>query len=247
MKMKTPLMFVAACVVALCHLDRAHAAVESDIVGYTTMKMEANKWYQIGFPFQSLDATEETTSYKISEAFKSGFNDKDALFVLDPEDCTYPIILQWHDTLDDAGVAGWGMYGIPLAQDETIEAGYAVLIHKRTTNDVVFSGKVDLTPTTTIKGDGAWSLVSLPYPAETKLNELSWDGIAQGDALFIMDPVDATYSVIKQWHDNPDNSDKAGWGMYGIPLMEEDVTLAPGAAILVNKRSKGEATVSLKK
>ena len=62
------------------------AAVESDIVGYTTIEMKADKWYQVAFPFVQLDDTETVS---ISEAFNSGFVDGDTLMILNPQTGLY--------------------------------------------------------------------------------------------------------------------------------------------------------------
>ena len=68
------------------------AAVESDIVGYTTISMEAGKWYQVGYPFSPLDGAE---SIKLNDCFTEGFALEDTLMILDVVNSSYEAMLYW--------------------------------------------------------------------------------------------------------------------------------------------------------
>ena len=214
--------------------DPLFAAVESDIVGYTTITMEAGKWYQVGVPFEQLNGA---TSYNISEVFSKGFSDGDMLFVMDPTTCAYPVVRKWRTV---NGTSGWGKVAIPKLEDATIDAGEAVLINKKTTGDVTFIGKVNSLAKSVISGDNAWSLVALQYPTEVAINSLKWSGIENNDMLFVMDPELCTYITVRKWRTVNGTS---GWGKVAIPKLE-DLTLTPGQAVLINKKSSGTATVS---
>ena len=54
------------------------AAVESDVVGYTTITMEAGKWYQVGNPFVAL---EEGGVIELNDGFGTGFATGDQLYL----------------------------------------------------------------------------------------------------------------------------------------------------------------------
>ncbi len=59
---------------------RLLAAVESATVGYTTMAMEAGKWYMVGTPFSALS---DTTERRVNDVFAlEGFADGDVLYTL---------------------------------------------------------------------------------------------------------------------------------------------------------------------
>ena len=105
------------------------AAVESDIVGYTTIEMKADKWYQVAFPFVQLDDTETVS---ISEAFNSGFVDGDTLMILNPQTGLYENRAFWVSEANE-GQGAWcdkPVLAIAKPVDILLTPGQAVFILK---------------------------------------------------------------------------------------------------------------------
>ncbi len=226
---KTRISACAALIAGLFILNAPlDAAVESPVVGYTTMTMEAGKWYQIGMPFLDLEGEQ---TYQISEAFNTGFTSGDILFVMNPETCTYPVMRRWNDG------KGWCKMAAPIKEDATIKAGQAVMIRKQTKSDVTFYGMVKAETQTTLEGDRSWNLVVLQHPVATTINSLQWSGLESTDILFIMDVDKATYPTMRRWQGTKK------WCKMAAPITE-DADLGVGQAMLIYKQSSGTATVS---
>ena len=203
------------------------AAVESDIVGYTTIEMQAGKWYLVGNPFAELT---DATTVTINDLFNSGFSDGDTLSVLNPENATYAVYY-WSET-----IGKWTPFkGLDIAADVSLAPGEAVYIHKANAGEVCLKGKVveQEVPFGSDVGN-RWAQIVPMWPADRKLNEISWTGLNDGDTLSILN-VDSTTYAVYYW-----NKNLGKWAVFpNLPVAADDVTLAPGQAVLVRKVSQG--------
>ena len=112
------------------------AVVESDVVGYTTITMEAGKWYLLGCPFTPLNG--ETTT-QINETFAGeGFASGDVLYTLTEAGTYKPYY--WHQ---DESNSGWSTHKVLWREDTTeYPITDAVYIRKTVNGEITFSGSV---------------------------------------------------------------------------------------------------------
>ena len=221
------------------------AAVESDTVGYVTQSLEGGRWYQLGCPFVTLDGDAEWT---VSEAFPAGFVNGDMLLLHNPETLKYNNALYWHEEL-----SGWSTLpaGIPVTEpaQQTIRPGQGVYISKYKTSTVTFKGKVEAVKSTFGSENGhAWNQVAVVWPEETKLNDLEWTGLKDGDTLMILNTEKKAYDAQVYWHSTA-NDGRGAWcdlpAGLPIPSTPVDVTLFAGQAVYINKLSSSEGSVSV--
>lgn len=206
------------------------AAVESDIVGYTTISMEAGKWYQVGCPFFSLDNT--VTKAKLNDVFNTGFADGDMMYIYyEPRQRYLP--LSWNSEQ-----GGW-CSGSNLSTFE-MEAAQAVFIKKAVTADVVVRGRVE-TPTSAEFGSDAgnhWNQIAIASPTKKSLNgDLVWEGMADGDMLHVYYIPRQRYLPLT-W-----NTELGGW-CSGSTL--STFTMDECQGLFLNKKSTGKGYVSLR-
>ena len=101
------------------------AAVESDVVGYTTIEMQADKWYQVGSPFIPLtDGAEQT----LNNTFTTGFSTNDQVYVYDPEMGSYKGPYVWGTA---NGQTGWWNTTTSSLTTTVLTPGQAFFIHKQ--------------------------------------------------------------------------------------------------------------------
>ena len=211
------------------------AAVESDIVGYTTIEMQAGKWYQIGTPFVDLGDKEEVL---LNEVFSSGFSEGDTLCIFDSESSAYTSYLYW---IEDKGA--WCDLPIPsLATPSmaTLPFGQAVYIHKNTSGQIVLSGKVEAKAITFGAEDvPVWAQIAPVWPVSCDVNDYAWEGLTQGDTLTVWDSDTSSYSAYAYW-----NETQHAWCDLPIPGIAKpiSISLAPGQAVYISKQT-GLATV----
>ena len=217
------------------HLNgRLNAQVESDIVGYTTITMEAGKWYQVGSPFVAL---EDGITPMLNDIFTTGFGAGDTLSVYNPATSSYAMYY-WNATR-----AKWTVGSRPSAADANVEipSGQAVFINKATAGNVILSGKVSTNEVTEFGADvgNSWDQIVCVYPEAIKLNDLTWNGLSAGDTLSVYDPDTAIYATY-YW-----NTTQAKWKVGSRPsAAEADVLLPVGQAVFVNKASVGVGSCS---
>ena len=207
------------------------AAVESDIVGYTQIEMQAGKWYQIGNPFGELDGAD---TFSANEAFSTGFSDGDILNLFDKQRSSYAVYY-WNSALN-----GWSPFvGAPFLADIPLTKGKAVYIYKGNAGVVTLCGKVvEVSVPFGAENGGAWDQIVPMWPATAKLNDLKWEGLQSGDTVNILDPERAAYNVY-YWDANTQQ-----WTIApGVPI-SADVELQIGQAVFVNKASSGVGTLS---
>ena len=189
--------------------------------------MEAGKWYLVGNPFAELTDVETVT---INDLFNSGFSDGDTLSVLNSENATYAVYY-WSETLGK-----WTPFkGLDIAAEVPLAPGEAVYIHKANDGAVSLKGKVveQDVPFGSDAGN-VWAQIVPMWPANRKLNDISWAGLKDGDTLSILN-VDSTTYAVYYWNESLDK-----WTVFpNLPVAADDVTLAPGQAVLVRKASQG--------
>ena len=214
------------------------AAVESDIVGYTQIEMQAGKWYQIGNPFVGLDGSLEQA---LNQVFTSGFALGDTLLVFNPETGIYEQQLYW--VPDNEGSGTWCSLPIPgaPASDKTLVAGQAVYINKAGgSGTVTLAGSVK--PVEVEFGSeagNAWAQVVAVWPEEKALNEMKWSGLALGDTLLVFNPETKLYEQQLYWVPGGNGSDGA-WCALPIPgTTPSTKVLKAGQAVFINKASRG--------
>ena len=217
---------------------RLDASVESDIVGYTTIQMDAGKWYQVGNPFVELD---DGVAPTVNTVFSSGFSDGDRLYIYDSATSAYTTILTWRTSNN---VSGWYTRRGGLSNEE-LPYGHAVFISKIQSSAVTLKGKVSAEEAVVFGSDtqDTWSQICCVYPSSMSLNEMKWTGMTDGDKAYVYNPETAVYDTILTWR-TIDGS--AGWRTRRGGL--DNTVVSPGQAIFVYKQTapKGscEAPVS---
>ena len=205
-----------------------NAAVESDVVGYTTMTMEAGKWYQVGCPFGQLDGSK---IFSVNDVFSRGFKTGDSINIFDSEKGSYSV-LSWSDSLN-----AWTDFpGAPFASTAQLTEGQAIFVSKAVTSEITLSGKVsEVVVSFGKEGGNAWNQIVAVWPVASKVNDLKWSGLQTGDILNVLNADSGTYEVF-YWDEN------VGGGKWvvapGVPL-PSDKAIAPGQALFVNKVSAG--------
>lgn len=210
--------------VASAPVSSLHAAVESDVVGYTTIEMQAGKWYQIGCPFVELEDGQEQT---LNSIFKEGFGGGDIAYVYDPTTSSYATPVYWSAISNTWGDA----WGVP--SNISLSKGQAVFIYKASVGKVVFKGRVDSTVVSQIGSEEAratWGQIACVYPKSMKVNEMSWSGFAGGDIMYVYDTESAQYLPPLYW-----SAVTQTWGdAFGTP---SNLELATGQAMFIYKNS----------
>ena len=208
------------------------AEVESDIVGYTAVEMQAGKWYQIGNPFVGLDGSAET---RLNDVFVDGFQDGDSLVIYDAETSRYGRLLQWVSQAN-SGKGAWCASRINATPDETILApGQAIFITKRAEGTLTFKGKVQAVKAEFGSTDiNQWAQVAVISPVTRDVNEFTWTGMNAGDTMVVLDSETGKYS--RQYYWQPNRNGTGAWctsRMATAPLAK--VTLTPGQAVFISK------------
>ena len=206
------------------------AAVESDTVGYTTIEMQAGKWYQIGTPFVAL---EDGVTPTLNTVFTDGFSVGDSVRILDPSRGIF-IPYYWNQAQN-----GWSESTRPNAALASVELaiGEAVYIQKASAGVVTLKGKVEATQVEFGTEEGqSWNQVVLVWPQKTSLNEIAWEGMGLGDTLYLLnDGADGQIFVPYYW-----NTRQNGWCDSTRPNASlVDVDIDVGQAMYINKQTSG--------
>ena len=212
---------------------RLNAAVESDIVGYTTVEMTAGGWYQLGVPFAQLDGA---TTFTLDEAFPD-FAEGDIMYIATQAGGFIP--RYWKVGTD---VAGWSKSKTSYRADSAeYDSSLAVYIYKQTAATITLSGAVKkMTNTFGAEGGNTWDLVALPWPESKSISDFVWTGCAEGDTLYIA-TANGGY-IPRYWKVG---TDVAGWSKSKTSYREATDVIAPGIAVYINKASEGVGSVTL--
>lgn len=231
------------------HLDgRLDAAVESEIVGYTTIEMEAGKWYQIGCPFINLKGVEEVS---INDIF-TGFSDSDVIMVYDNDSNNGYAQAFWRAGAN-GGAGGWctSSTGPTKASAITVKAGDAAFINKKNGDlKLTFSGKVSYEEVPFGHADGgAWAMVTPVWPEDIALADLEFTALGTNDVIMIYNPGDETTAAgYSQGFWRPEaNSGAGGWCRASTgPQRAFNPTIKAGQAVFIKKTTAGIGTLSVK-
>lgn len=214
------------------------AAVESDIVGYTTIPMEAGKWYQVGYPFVSLEGNASDT-IAVNDCFTSGFSSGDRLYVLDLQNGGYEAGLYWVPSKN-----AWCDRPNPTtaeASDKVLNPGQAVYINKKVTGNVTVSGRVQTQEVAFGDASGnTWNQVCAVWPEAVALSDLKWSNLSAGDRLYVLDSENGGYEAGLYWVPS-----KNAWCNLPNPTtaVASDKVLSPGQAVYIQKKSSGVGTL----
>ena len=209
------------------------AAVESDVVGYTTISMQAGKWYQIGNPFVEL---ENGVTPTVNTVFNTGFSNGDLLYLYDSNSSGYTVTLTWGTI---RGVSGW-YYGNGNLASDTLKEGQAAFIKKVTASPVTLKGKVAVTEVSFgLEEKASWSQVVCVYPTTQKINDIAWHNLMKNDEVYIYDPNQGGYTTTLSWQTL---NGKTGW-YYGNGAFA-DIEVSPGQALFIHRASAGTASCS---
>ena len=215
------------------------AAVESDVVGYTTIEMQAGKWYQIGNPFVGLDGE---TSSTLNEVFVDGFGNGDIAYVFDSSTnaygaCYFNVATTSGRIWSDMPIAGIGQ-----PADVTLSPGQAIYVWKESAGKVTFKGKVQAVPTSFGDEEFAqtWAQVAVVSPADSAINDYEWVGLGNGDTLYLLNSETGEYDTCLYWQPT-----KNAWCNNPVAVIATpvDLVIKAGQAMYIYKASKGKAHV----
>ena len=205
-------------------------------LGYTTIQMDAGKWYQVGNPFVDLQGN---VVVSLNDVFNTGFSEGDTLCVLDSETSAYSAYLYW---IDGKGWCNRPIAAIAVPTDKTLKAGEAVYIQKKVVGTVQLSGKVEA-KVVEFGSETKPGLVQVApmWPEARTVNDFKWTGLQQGDTLTVLNSDKGSYDAYVYW-----NEAKNAWCDRPIPAIAQPATvqLTPGQAVYIEKKAQGKATVS---
>lgn len=194
------------------------AAVESDVVGYTTITPEAAGYAIVSFPFEYLNGTEDG-AYPIQQvtgnlAASMLVPLADKLMVLEI-DKSYK---EYYLSTDQ----GWMDRSTNTPTTAVVTPGSAIFINSRLLDaSVVASGKVCSEEQVTVPITQGYNLVSNPYPIETRIADIKGTGLSASalpplsDKIMVLNP--QTKEYVTYYYTN------AGWKRDGVGDETTDV------------------------
>ena len=222
--------------------DPLFATVESDIVGYTTISMEAGKWYQIGCPFVTLEEGATVTINDLISLPNDSINNRDFIGVMNPATCVYKLFY-WNSTA--RGGQGAFCDNVLTSTPSTVQMskGQTVFFKPKKDCTVTFSGRVTVDTSLEIGSEEgqSWNQFCIPYPETIKINDLQWTGISANDLLAVLNTDTCVYKFY-YWKAAA-NAGRGGWCDNVLTTTATQDTLAPGQGVLLKKR-EGIASVS---
>ena len=212
-------------------------------MGYTTIEMKADKWYQVSYPFVKLDGTE---SIDVSEMIE-GLTDGDTMAILDSFG-VYGAQAFWVSQAENGAGAWCDLPIFPVGKPVgvTLKPGQAVFIHKKDAGKVTMAGKVKVVEAKFGSEEGnTWSQVGVVWPERKNINALKWVGLKAKDTLSVLDPESGEYGQQLFWVQEA-NGGAGAWCDLPVAALAKpvDLQLEPGQAVFINKISAGVGTVS---
>lgn len=228
MKFKTILAYATIFTGMLFLNGRLNAAVESDVVGYSTVKI-TDKWTLLGVSFFGLSNSEtDGDSIKINDFVSGDFSAGDEIHV--KRGVSY-LFATWNETLGK-----WcdlGAFGAPSSTESSIvlEKGDGLWLKTPGVGETItelpitLSGRAVINTTATYNCASKYHLMSLPIHSDVSINDasLTWTGFSQGDQIQI--PVGGGSYKFAGW-----NATLGKWcnlGAFGIPSNTESVETIP--------------------
>ena len=171
------------------------AAVESDVVGYTTVEL-TKEYTLVGINFSSLDGKD---SRPINEVVSGNFTNGDFLQIKDASMGGYTV-LRWENN-------AWYPLGETTPADREVKRGTEIWIvaHNASPDNPVTvqlcgSVKMEDSLTTEFGQDYVIASVGLPMDVDINSKFFSWQGMANGDQLQVQDPRTNGYIAFR-WQD----------------------------------------------
>ena len=131
------------------------------------------------------------------------------------------------------------------ASDVDLALGASVFLQKKATSDVSLAGRVNEQASITFGREtgNSWAQVGLPVPQKMDVNDMKWEGLQEGDVLYVYDSAEQTYSVSRVWSKGKTEADSAlKWRTKrGVA---SELIIDVGQSLFVNKISAGYATLS---
>ena len=156
------------------------AAVESDIVGYSTVEA-GSSWTLLGINFASLDDEGGQGDYSVQE-ISGNFQDGDEIQVWD--ETRYTTLFYFSS--ESMGTAGF--YGDDGSLSTLrLTRGTAVWVKSSSLTHAILAGEVVLDEGNPVKGTSGWSLFAAKTPQATAVNEFRFSGLTEGDEMQIWD------------------------------------------------------------
>ena len=209
------------------------AAVESDIVGYTTVTLEADAWYIIGNSFQDLNGVTEATLDNFFSA--SSFAAGDCAYIA-RGDGAY-VSHYWNET-EGKWSKNPRRY---VAATETYPLNTGVYLHKVNAGTITIAGKVEEAAVIVFGSESGntWEMTALPSPEGKLISDYTWTGCVAGDRAYVARG-DGQYTSYYYFDDGTNK----GWSQNPRRFIAPTVALEAGQAIYLNKVSAGTATIA---
>ena len=197
---------ILACAALLAGLlffnGRLSAAVESDVVGYTTIEV-TKKFLLVGASIFPLDSEGVPEKVSVHDFIKGDFAEGDELQI--PNGNAYDRAI-WHTV---NGEAFWckERRGVPVDEPSDLMVssldGVWLNINRASTTtpvSVSFLGRIDMGTVVTKEMGKRYQLASITQPIECPINSeaLKWDGLTDGDELQIQNDNNSYDRAI--WH-----------------------------------------------
>ena len=188
------------------------AAVESDIVGYTTIELKKGL-NLVACTFEPLNPSE---GVDIQEFLKGAFEYNDSVLFYGPSGYTtyYYTPSLWSKDWEELGTAGWGDVNEQIVS-HSLTAGDAFWLDVKTPKAITVAGKVRLVDQV-VECQPGLGLVAAAFPVDLDLNQdVEFSGFTENDQLMVYaeDGDYKTYSYSKNLYDSEWNATgKPGWG-----------------------------------
>ncbi len=233
---------------AVCLLAGIVSAAEGitslNIVGYTTATAPNEAWVMQATPFVQIGGG---LLAGVNDVFTGNFTDGDELYIWDVSIQDYVSLIWTTDAQDEAyeNVIGTGWANAGVYSTVQVSVGQGAFIHALAgAVNVVTAGEVGSGVTLTIPS-GVWSMVSLPYPVATLVNDPTWTGFADGDEIYIWDSSIQDYVSLIWTTDAQDEAYEnvigTGWANAGVYSY---VPLNIGGAAFIQKYSAGDGSLA---
>jgi len=239
--MKIKQLFVGVAMVGLLGMvpSLARAEVTSDVVGYTTMDLEAGKWYLIGTPFADCAGGD----VKLNDHLVSGFHAGDKLMLYHSGEGYTGFVFKSGLSGDQS--SGWCTAFGKSPVDVTLDPGVAAFVQMATSTTLTFAGKVQISVAFEFGSEegNIWEQVVSPACSDTKLNDLIWEGLSAKDKImFYTSGVGYTGYVYKTGLG--EDGTGSGW-CTAFGKTPVDFVVKAGEAFLIQKVSAGKGYVSV--
>ena len=155
--------------------------VSSNIVGYHKLDLTANDFFIGGSQFTTVG---EADTIGVQDLMSSGLAEGDSIQFF--QGSSYHTFTYYDVNFDE----DWNEIGAGFTDEETgtigtkeVSLGEAFWIKTGANTTVVFNGEVKTNATVTVSCGGGFALTAVPCPASVSLQDVKFDGIAEGDSI----------------------------------------------------------------